>query len=88
MFNGNLYGLIITVLTFVIAIVLTMQQVEHTGVHVELTIRPVSGPSADQGVREARRPSSPKSAPMSNRGDAGAPAQTTIETAIAKAPGE
>ena len=42
MLNGNLYGLIITVLTFVVAIVLTMRQVERTGVHVELIIRPVA----------------------------------------------
>ncbi len=42
MLNGNVYGLIITVLTFVIAIVLTMRQVERTGVHVELIIRPVA----------------------------------------------
>lgn len=42
MLNGNLYGLIITVLTFVIAVVLTMRQVERTGVHVELIIRPVA----------------------------------------------
>ncbi len=42
MFNGNLYGLIITMLTFVIAVVLTMQQVEQSGVHLELIIRPVA----------------------------------------------
>ena len=42
MFNGNLYGVIITMLTFVIAVVLTMRQVEQTGVHVELIIRPVA----------------------------------------------
>lgn len=41
MFNGNLYGLMITMLTFVIAVVLTMRQVEQTGVQVEFTIRPV-----------------------------------------------
>jgi hypothetical protein len=42
MFNGNLYGLVITMLTFVIAVILTMRQVEQTGVHFELTIRPVT----------------------------------------------
>ena len=42
MFNGNLYGLIITMLTFVIAAVLTMRQVEQSGVQVEFTIRPVA----------------------------------------------
>ena len=42
MFNGNLYGVIITMLTFVIAVVLTMKQVEQTGVHVEFIIRPVA----------------------------------------------
>jgi hypothetical protein len=41
-FNSNLYGVIITILTFVIAVVLTMRQVEQTGVHVELIIRPVT----------------------------------------------
>jgi hypothetical protein len=41
MFNGNLYGLIITMLTFVITVVLTMRQVEQSGVHVEFIIRPV-----------------------------------------------
>jgi hypothetical protein len=42
MFNGNLYGLIITMLTFVITVVLTMRQVEQSGVHVEFIIRPVT----------------------------------------------
>ena len=42
MFNGNLYGVIITMLTFVIAVVLTMKQVEQTGVHVEFIFRPVA----------------------------------------------
>ena len=42
MFNGNLYGLIITMLTFVIAVVLAMRQVEQSDVHLELIIRPVS----------------------------------------------
>ena len=41
MFSGNSNGLIITILTFVIAIVLTMRQVERTGIHLELTIQPV-----------------------------------------------
>lgn len=47
MFNGNLYGLIITMLTFVIAVVLTMRQVEQTGVRVEFTIRPVAAAKLD-----------------------------------------
>jgi hypothetical protein len=61
MFNGNLYGLIITMLTFVIAVVLTMRQVEHTGVRVEFTIRPVAAvnitdiPEYRIGDQEARR---------------------------------
>jgi hypothetical protein len=42
MLNGNIYGLIITMLTFVIAVVLTMRQVEQTGVQVVFTIRPVT----------------------------------------------
>ena len=45
MFDGNLYGLIITMLTFVIAVVLTMRQVEQRGIHFELTIRPVAAAS-------------------------------------------
>lgn len=42
MFNGNVYGLVITMLTFVIAIMLTLRQIEQTGVYVELTIRPIN----------------------------------------------
>lgn len=60
MFNGNLYGLIITMLTFVIAVVLTMRQVEQTGVHVEFIIRPVavvtSGKEQKRGMSIDRAP--------------------------------
>ena len=59
MFNGNLYGVIITMLTFVIAVVLTMKQVEQTGVHVEFIIRPVAvetlGKEQPREVGPARR---------------------------------
>jgi hypothetical protein len=41
MLNGNLYGLVITLLTFVITVVLTMRQVQETGVRFELIIQPV-----------------------------------------------
>ncbi len=42
MLNSNVYSLIITVLTFVIAIVLTMRQVERTAFMSSSTIRPVA----------------------------------------------
>ena len=43
MFNGNFYGLIITILTMVIAVVLTARQVQETGIRFELTIQRVDG---------------------------------------------
>jgi hypothetical protein len=41
-FNGNLYGLIITTLTLLITVLLTMKQVEQSGLYVELIIRPLA----------------------------------------------
>jgi hypothetical protein len=41
MLNGNLYGLIITILSLVIAIVLTMRHIEQRGIRVEFVIQPV-----------------------------------------------
>ena len=41
MFSGNFYGLIITLLTLVIAVVLTARQVQQTGIRFEVTIQPV-----------------------------------------------
>ena len=55
MFNGNLYGLVITMLTFVIAVVMTMRQVEQTGVHIELTIRPAIENRLDAPERQVKK---------------------------------
>lgn len=44
MLRGNLYGLIIALLTFVIAVVLTLQQVKESGVRIELVIQPITPP--------------------------------------------
>jgi hypothetical protein len=41
MFNGNFHGLIITLLTLVIAVVMTARQVQQTGIRFEVTIQPV-----------------------------------------------
>jgi hypothetical protein len=41
MFNGNFHGLIITLLTLVIAVVLTARQVQQTGIRFEVTIQPL-----------------------------------------------
>jgi hypothetical protein len=60
MLNGNLYGLIITMLTFVITVILTMRQVEQTGVHVEFTISPVIMQKQQPEPRPAIRPSPPE----------------------------
>ena len=51
MLRGNLYGLIIALLSFVIAVVLTLQQVKESGVRVELIIQPITPPteSTDPG---------------------------------------
>jgi hypothetical protein len=51
MLRGNLYGLVIALLSFVIAVVLTLQQVQQSGVRVELIIQPITPPMqpADPG---------------------------------------
>ena len=41
MFNGNFYGLVITLLTLAIAVVLTLREVQETGIRFEVTIQPV-----------------------------------------------
>jgi hypothetical protein len=41
MFSGNFYGLIITLLTLVIAVVMTARQVQQTGIRFEVTIQPI-----------------------------------------------
>lgn len=53
MLRGNLYGLVIALLSFVIAIVLTVQQVRDSGVRVELIIQPITPPTepTDPGDR-------------------------------------
>jgi hypothetical protein len=42
-------------LTFVIAVILTMRQVEQTGVHFELTIRPVTAIKQEDGLQTAKK---------------------------------
>ncbi len=52
MFNGNFYGLIITILTMVIAVVLTMRQVQETGIRFELTVQRVKAIIPAQKARQ------------------------------------
>ncbi|MBX2804746.1 MAG: hypothetical protein KTR19_02140 [Hyphomicrobiales bacterium] len=51
MFRGNLYGLIIVILSFAIAVIATVKQVQQSGVRVELIIQPILPPTqlADPG---------------------------------------
>ena len=41
MLNGNWYGLVITLLTLIIAIILTVRHVSDTGIRFEVVIQPV-----------------------------------------------
>ncbi|MGF1621787.1 MAG: hypothetical protein ACFCUR_14370 [Rhodomicrobiaceae bacterium] len=41
MLNGNWYGLIITLLTLIIAVILTVRHVSDTGIRFEVVIQPV-----------------------------------------------
>ena len=60
MLNGNFYGLIITLLTLVIAVVLTARQVRETGIRFELVIQRVDGyegqKTPEQDVKQDERP--------------------------------
>jgi hypothetical protein len=59
MLNGNLYGLIITLLTFVITVILTMRQVQETGVRFEVVIQPVAEYAIPTRARSVVQPQSP-----------------------------
>jgi hypothetical protein len=55
MLNGNWYGLIITLLTLIIAVVLTVRHVSDTGIRFEVVIQPVPViTSKDDGKRDVR----------------------------------
>jgi hypothetical protein len=60
MFSGNFYGLIITLLTLVIAVVLTARQVQQTGIRFEVTIQPIQefvvGERLDRRGEQAEEP--------------------------------
>jgi hypothetical protein len=60
MFSGNFYGLIITLLTLVIAVVLTARQVQQTGIRFEVTIQPIKefvvGERLDRRGEQAEEP--------------------------------
>jgi hypothetical protein len=45
MLRGNVYGLVIALLSFAIAVVVTLQQVKQSGVRVELIIQPLPPPT-------------------------------------------
>lgn len=51
MFKGNFYGLVITLLTLVIAVVLTARQVQETGIRFEVTIQRVDGYGVDRAPK-------------------------------------
>lgn len=55
MLRGNLYGLIIALLSFVIAVVLTLQQVKESGVRIELVIQPITPPTEPTDPGGGRR---------------------------------
>ena len=55
MLRGNLYGLVIALLSFVIAVVLTLQQVQQSGVRVELIIQPITPPKGPTDPGGGRR---------------------------------
>jgi hypothetical protein len=55
MLRGNLYGLIIALLTFVIAIILTMRQVQESGIRVELIIQPINEAAHERQRDDDRR---------------------------------
>jgi hypothetical protein len=55
MLNGSWYGLIITLLTLIIAVVLTVRQVSDTGIRFEVVIQPVPVITPkDDGKRDVR----------------------------------
>jgi hypothetical protein len=60
MFSGNFYGLSITLLTLVIAVVLTARQVQQTGIRFEVTIQPIKefvvGERLDRRGEQAEEP--------------------------------
>lgn len=53
MFNGNFYGLVITLLALVIAVVMTARQAQETGIRFEVIIQPVKEYAA--GERPKRK---------------------------------
>ncbi len=68
MFNGNFYGLVITLLTLVIAVVLTARQVQETGIRFEVTIQRVDGYVAkDQQERIGEEDKKPQIASQPQR---------------------
>ena len=55
MLRGNLYGLVIALLSFAIAIVLTLKQIKENGVRVELIIQPITPPTEPTDPGGGRR---------------------------------
>jgi len=49
MLNGNWYGLIITLLTLLIAVILTIRNVGDTGIRFEVVIQPVPVARGEEG---------------------------------------
>jgi hypothetical protein len=47
MFNGNFHGVIIAILTLIIAVVMAAREVRDTGIRFELTIQPMRPARAD-----------------------------------------
>lgn len=75
MFNGNFYGVIITILTLMTAVVMASREVRDSGIRFELTIQPVHSVKPERGG-EARREQ-----PKAERPAAGPRTGTILERA-------
>lgn len=53
--NGNLYGLLITVLSLAIALILTMRQIEGRLIRIELVIQPMHDTALPRRTFDAQR---------------------------------
>jgi hypothetical protein len=56
MFTGNLYGVIITILTLIAAVVITAREVGDTGLRFELTIQRLPSARPEGGGQDIRAP--------------------------------
>ena len=64
MFRGSLYDVVIAVLTFVAALVMTAREVDERGVRFEVTIQPIAKATPQSG--DQAKGNQPKAPPTSN----------------------